>query len=61
MESVIRDHIMKFFIDNDFFRNNQYGFLKGRSNVLQLLSIIDEWTSNLESGGQIDCIIIYGL
>ena len=34
----------------------QYGFLKGRSTVLQLLSIIDEWTSNLDSGGQIDCI-----
>ena len=56
MESVIRDHIMNFFLDNDFFRNTQYGFLKGRSTVLQLLSIIDEWTSNLDSGGQIDCI-----
>ena len=56
MESVIRDHIMIFFLDNDFFRNTQYGFLKGRSTVLQLLSIIDEWTTNLDSGGQIDCI-----
>ena len=46
---------MKFFLDNDFFSNMQYGFLKGRSTVLQLLSIIDEWTSNLDSGGQIDC------
>jgi len=33
----------------------QYGFLKGRSTVI-INSIIDEWTSNLESGGQIDCI-----
>jgi len=47
---------MNFFLDNDFFRNMQYGVLKGRSTVLQLLSIIDEWTSNLESGGQMDCI-----
>ena len=46
MESVIRDHIMNFFLDNDFFRNTQDGFLKGRSTVLQLLSIIDEWTRN---------------
>ena len=44
------------FLDNDFFSNMQYGFLKGRSSVLQLLSITDEWTSNLDSGGQIDCI-----
>jgi len=47
---------MNFFLDNDFFRNTQYGFLKGRSTVLQLLSIIDEWTTNLDSDGQIDCI-----
>jgi len=33
----------------------QCGFLKGRSTVLQLLSIIDECTLNLESSGQIDC------
>ena len=30
-----------------FFSNMQYGFLKGRSTVLQLLNIIDEWTLNL--------------
>jgi len=60
--SLIRDHIMKFFLDNGFsngfngLSNILYGFLKGRSTVLQLLSIIDEWTSNLDSGGQIDCI-----
>jgi len=55
MESVIRDHMMKFFLDNDFFSNMQYGFIKDRSTVLQLLSSIDEWTLNLESGKQIDC------
>jgi len=51
MESVIRDHIMKYFLDNEFFSKMQYGFLKGRSTVLQLLSIIDDWTMKLESGG----------
>jgi len=33
----------------------QYGFIKGRSTVLQLLRILDEWTEMLE-GGQIDVI-----
>jgi len=61
MESVITDHIMKFFLDNDFFSNMQCGFIKGRSTVLQLLNINDEWTSNLECGGQIDCIYIWTL
>ena len=56
MESIIRDHVMKYFLDNHLFSNRQYGFLKGRSTVLQLLNIIDEWTLKLDSGGQIDCI-----
>ena len=41
---------------NDLFSNRKYGFLNGRSTVLQLLRIIDEWTLNLDLGGQIDCI-----
>ena len=56
MESIIRDHVMKYFLDNVLFSNRQYGFLKGRSTVLQLLNIIHGWTLNLDSGGQIDCI-----
>jgi len=59
MESIIRDHVMKYFLDNELFSNRQYGFLIGRSTVLQLLNIIDEWTLNLDSGGQIDCIYIW--
>ena len=36
MESIIRDHVMQYFLDNNFFSSKQYGFLKGRSTVLQL-------------------------
>ena len=56
MEAIIRDHVMKYFLDNDFFSNKQFAFLKGISTVLQLLNIIDEWTLDLDSGGQFDCI-----
>jgi len=42
--------------DNNLFNNNQYGFFKGRSTMLQLLRIMDEWTECLESGGQINVI-----
>jgi len=45
---------MKHSTDNNLFNNNQYGFLKGRSTKLQLLHIMDEWTTCLESGGQIN-------
>ena len=57
MESIIRDHVMQYFLDNNFFSSKQYGFLKGRSTVLQLLKIVDEWTLHLDTGGQIE----YGL
>ena len=48
--------MMDYFISNKFFNNYQYGFIKGRSVVLQLLKIIDDWLLNLENGNQIDII-----
>ena len=38
MASIITDHIMEFFFMNSYFSNKQYGFIKGRSTVLQLLT-----------------------
>lgn len=55
-ESIIRDHIMRHFITNKLLSNKQYGFIKGRSTLLQLLHMLDKWTSLLEEGGQIDAI-----
>ena len=54
MESIIRDDLMSYFFTNAFFSNKQYGFINGRSTVLQLLRIMDDWTCQLESGSQID-------
>ena len=34
----------------------QFGFIKGRSTVMQLLMVLDKWTECLELGGQIDVI-----
>ena len=56
MESIIRNHIMEYFHTNNLFSSKQFGFIKGRSTVLQLLNLIDSWTSSLENGGQIDVI-----
>jgi len=61
MESIIRDHVMQYFLQNDFFSSKQYGVLKGRSTALQLLKIVDEWTLHLDTGGQIDFIYIWTL
>ena len=56
LESIIRDDIISHFNHNNIFSDKQYGFIKGRSTVTQLLKIMDEWTDYLESGGQIDVI-----
>ena len=47
---------MSHFNHNNIFSHKQYGFVKGRSTVTQLLKIMDKWTDYLESGGQIDVI-----
>ena len=53
---MLRDHIMSYLLENDLLSIKQYGFIKGRSTVLQLLRMTDKWTKYLESGGQIDTI-----
>ena len=56
LESIIKDHIMTYFIRNNLFSVNQFGFLKGRSCVLQLLNILSDWNNIIDDGGQIDVI-----
>jgi len=52
-KASITDH----FIDiNNAFSNEQFGFIKWRSTVIQLLKVMDMWTESLESGGQIDVV-----
>ena len=56
MESIIKDEIFSFLMENNLLSQTQFGFIKGRSTVLQLLKVLDEWTESLQSGGQIDVI-----
>ena len=54
LESLIRDHMTNYLLDNKLLSTKQYGFTKNRSTALQLLQIMDKWTEYLEYGGQID-------
>ena len=56
MESLIRDKIMNHMKRNKLFSNKQFGFLDGRSTVLQLLVVLDKWTKIIDDGGTIDYI-----
>lgn len=55
-ESIIKDHIIEYFTVNNLFSSKQFGFIKGRSTTLQLLNLINTWSTSLEYGGQIDVV-----
>ena len=48
--------ISKFMQENKLLSSNQYGFITGRSMVLQLLTVLDKGTEALDKGLTIDCI-----
>ena len=56
MEKFIRDATLQFLQSNNILTNKQFGFIKGSSTTLQLLTIMDEWTEILERGGKIDVV-----
>jgi len=42
---------MRHMFDNNLFSAKQFGFIGGRSTVLQVLRVIDEWTEILDECG----------
>ena len=56
LESILRDKIMDHMRTNNLFSKYQYGFITGRSTVLQLLVVLDRWTQELDQGGIIDVL-----
>ena len=56
LESLIEDRIMYYFIANNLLSKYQFGFVKGRLTVLQLLNLLDTWTKHLNKYEAIDVI-----
>ena len=56
MESIVREHIINYMQVNNLFSPNQYGFITGRSTVLQLLTVLDKWSEALDTQLSVDCI-----
>lgn len=54
MEGIVRENMVKHMKLYKLFSNKQYGFISGRSTVLQLLTVIDRWTEILDEGGAVD-------
>ena len=56
MESIIRDAIIDHMKSNKSFSPKQFGFITGRSTVLQLLHVLNIWSEILDPGGNLDVI-----
>ena len=58
MESILRDKIYEHMCSNGLLSSRQFGFVSGRSTMLQLLNVLDEWTTMLETGGSVDVVYL---
>ena len=58
LEGCIRDHIVEHMVENNTFSKQQFGFIKGRSTVLQLLNVMDSWTKAIDNGFSTDSIYL---
>ena len=56
LETIVRDKISDHMTKNKLFSTKQYGFIKGRSTLLQMLTVMNKWTGWLDQGGSIDSI-----
>ena len=58
LEKLVRNQIVEYMQSEKLFSHLQFGFLKGRSTSLQLLNIMNDWTSSIENGTFKDCIYL---
>jgi hypothetical protein len=56
LESIITEKIMSYLLDNKLLSNKQFGFIKGRSTSIQLLTLLDKWSKHLDNSDGIDVI-----
>ena len=56
LESYFKDAIDEHMILNALYSIKQYGFIKLRNAILQLLKVVKDWTDIIDEGGSIDNI-----
>ena len=56
LETIIRNFMVEFLVSNNLLSDFQFEFVKGRSTILQLLNVLNDWTNSLEN--KFDCIYL---
>ena len=54
LESIVRERVINHMKSNKLFSSKRFGSIGGRPTTLQLLRVLDEWTTILDNGGSID-------
>ena len=57
-EMIVREQIVQFWINNNIFNPEQFGFLKGKSCLSQLLSSFHDWARERNKGFTTDVIYL---
>ena len=57
-ESIIKDHIILYLLDNDLISVHKFGFIQGRSTSLQLLNALNDLTEAWENNTKVDVIYL---
>ena len=57
-EKIARQHLEEFWITKDIFIPNQFGFMKGKSCLSQLLTVFHDWAHNRNSGLPTDVVFL---
>jgi hypothetical protein len=58
MENIVRSALMEFVEENDLLNHSQFGFLNGKSCVLQLLDTLDYITEAINAGDSVDVVFM---
>ena len=58
LTSVIKDHILDFFVRHTLLNPSQHGFLKARSYITNMLCFLEETTKLLDEGSPVDIIYL---
>ena len=58
LTSVIKDHILDFFVRHKLLNPSQHGFLKARSYLTNMLCFLEETTKLLDEGSPVDIIYL---
>ena len=57
-EKVVHSQLVRFCLENKIDLDEQFGFLKGCSSELQLLTTLETWHESLDRGNLVHCILL---